>query len=247
MTRRAANSLKTALITGAARRIGRAITLALAAEGWQVAIHHNSSAEHAQELAREVEIAGGRAVALQGDLSDITAVESLVGRCSELLGPPTCLINNASTFLDDSPLNLNADVWDRHINTNLRAPIFLATSFARQLPKGTQGNIINIIDQRVLRPSPEYFSYTVSKAALWNATRTLAQALAPGIRVNAVSPGPVLQSIHQSKEDFDKEVAGTLLKRACPPEEIAEAVLFILASPSKTGQMITLDSGQHLA
>lgn len=247
MTRRAMPPLKTALITGGARRIGRAITLALASEGWQVAIHHNSSGEEAQQLADKICETGGRACVLQGDISKIDDVNGLIGRCAEMLGTTTCLVNNASTFLDDSPENLKPEIWDRHINTNLRAPIFLATSFARQLPKDTQGNIINIIDQRVLKPSPEFFSYTVSKAALWSATRTLAQALAPRIRVNAVSPGPVLQSIHQSKEDFDKEVAGTLLKRACPPEEIAEAVLFILSSPSKTGQMITLDSGQHLA
>ncbi len=247
MTERATNSPGTALVTGAARRIGRAIALALAAKGWQVAIHHNASDEEAQRLADQIRESGGRAGVLQADLSKIDDVNRLIGRCAETLGVPTCLVNNASTFLDDSPQNLKPEVWDRHINTNLRAPIFLATSFARQLPEDAQGNIINIIDQRVLRPSPEFFSYTVSKAALWNATRTLAQALAPRIRVNAVSPGPVLQSIHQSKEDFEKEVAGTLLQRACPPEEIADAVLFILASPSKTGQMITLDSGQHLA
>lgn len=247
MAQRSINTLQTALVTGAARRIGRAIALALAAEGWQVAIHHNSSGEEAQRLADEIQAMGGRAGVLQGDLSKIEDVTGLIGKCAERFGAPTCLVNNASTFLEDTPQNLKPEVWDRHINTNLRAPIFLATSFASHLPENAQGNIINIIDQRVLRPSPEFFSYTVSKAALWNATRTLAQALAPRIRVNAVSPGPVLQSIHQSKEDFDKEVASTLLKRACPPEEIADAVLFILSSPSKTGQMITLDSGQHLA
>lgn len=247
MTQRATDSPKTALVTGAARRIGRAIALALAADGWQVAIHHNSSGEEAQLLADEIRDSGGRAGIIQGDLSKIEDVTGLIGKCAEKIGPPTCLVNNASTFLDDTAQNLKPEVWDRHINTNLRAPIFLATTFASQLPEDADGNIINIIDQRVLRPSPEFFSYTVSKAALWNATRTLAQALAPRIRVNAVSPGPVLRSIHQSTEDFDKEVAGTLLKRACPPEEIADAVLFILSSPSKTGQMITLDSGQHLA
>jgi NAD(P)-dependent dehydrogenase (short-subunit alcohol dehydrogenase family) len=247
MTQRKTNQPPTALITGAARRIGRAITYALAANGWQVAIHHNASGDEAEKLAGEIRVAGGKAVTLQCDLSDIAAVGSLVDRCADLLGTPTCLINNASTFLDDSPADLRPEVWDRHLNTNLRAPVFLATSFARQLPQGTLGNIINVIDQRVLRPTPEFFSYTISKAALWTATRTLAQALAPNIRVNAVSPGPVLQSIHQSKEDFNKEVASTLLQRACPPEEIADAVLFILGSPSKTGQMITLDSGQHLA
>ena len=247
MAQPATDSLKTALVTGAARRIGRAIALALAAEGWQVAIHHNSSGEEAQRLADEIRAAGGHAGVLQGDLSKIEDVTGLIGKCADTIGQPTCLVNNASTFLDDTAQSLKPEVWDRHINTNLRAPIFLASTFADQLPADAQGNIINIIDQRVLKPSPEFFSYTVSKAALWDATRTLAQALAPRIRVNAVSPGPVLKSIHQSQEDFDQEVASTLLKRACPPEEIADAVLFILSSPSKTGQMITLDSGQHLA
>ncbi|MCH9808266.1 MAG: SDR family oxidoreductase [Alphaproteobacteria bacterium] len=238
---------KVAIITGAARRIGRAIALQMAAEGWAIAIHHNTSSEEANALVDQIEGSGGRAAAVACDLSSIEALDELIPQCSELLGAPTCLVNNASAFLDDSPEIVCRDVWDTHMDTNLRAPVFLSKSFAAQLPDGANGNIINIIDQRVLRPTPEFFSYTLSKAALWTATKTLAQALAPSIRVNAVGPGPVLKSIHQSDQDFADEVSGTLLARACSPEEIASAVSFILATPAITGQMITLDSGQHLA
>lgn len=235
-----------ALITGAARRIGRAISLALAADGWQILIHHNASSAEAHELAESIERSGGRAVPLQCDLTQQDKVELLLEKCDRVLGRPTCLINNASAFFDDTAASLDAEIWDAHMHANLRAPVFLSMAFARQLPAGENGNIINIIDQRVLRPTPEYFSYTISKAALWTATQTLAQAFAPMIRVNAIGPGPVLQSVHQSDTDFAAEIAGTLLKRACPPDEIANSVRFILASPSMTGQLITLDSGQHL-
>lgn len=234
-----------ALITGAARRIGRAIALALAADGWQIIIHHNASTTEANELAEIIERDGGRAIPVQCDLTQQDKVEKLLDKCAAALGRPTCLVNNASAFLDDEPATLNAEIWDAHMHANLRAPVFLSVAFARQLPGGQNGNIVNILDQRVLRPTPEYFSYTISKAALWTATQTLAQAFAPTIRVNAIGPGPVLQSVHQSDADFAAEIAGTLLKRASPPEEIAKAVRFILATPSMTGQLITLDSGQH--
>ncbi len=235
-----------ALVTGAARRIGRAISLALAADGWQVLIHHNASSREAEELADIIERSGGRAVPLQCDLTRQDKVVELLNKASAVIGSPTCLINNASIFLDDDVTALSIRTWDIHMNANLRAPIFLSSAFARLLPENQTGNIINIIDQRVLRPTPEYFSYTISKTALWTATQTLAQALAPRIRVNAIGPGPVLQSVHQSDADFAAEISKTLLNRACPPEEIADAVRFILASKSMTGQLITLDSGQHL-
>lgn len=240
-------SRRTALITGAARRIGKAIALALADDGWKVVIHHNVSCQDAQLLADEIQAAGGSATTIQCDLANPDAQIELIDKCNHLNLMPTCLINNASAFVEDLPHGLTAQVWETHMNTNLRAPVFLASSFAKQLPSGELGNIINIIDQRVLRPRPEFFSYTLSKSALLTATQTLAQTLAPRIRVNAIAPGPTLQSIHQSPDDFSAEVAATLLQRPCSLDEIAAAVRFILASPSMTGQMITLDSGQHLA
>ena len=236
-----------ALVTGAAKRIGRAIALTLAKDGWQVAIHYNRSIDEADALRQEIEAAGGRAATVRADLSDPEETASLVKACCDALGPPNCLVNNASLFFDDTLETLEAEIWEQHFSTNLRAPVFLARDFASALPEGETGNVVNIIDQRVLRPSPEFFSYAIAKAGLWQATRMMAQALAPGIRVNAVAPGPVLQSIHQAPEDFSAEVASTLLQRACPPEEIAAAVMYILASPSLTGQMITLDAGQHLS
>jgi NAD(P)-dependent dehydrogenase (short-subunit alcohol dehydrogenase family) len=247
MTDRQGDQIQTAIVTGAARRIGRAIALALAADGWKVVVHHNASGPEAAEVVSFIEERGGTATAFACDLSREDAVDSLLDGCEAELGKPTCLINNASTFLDDKPEELSMKVWNAHMHTNLRAPVFLSVRFAERLPKGAHGNIVNIIDQRVLRPTPEYFSYTLSKSALWTATQTLAQALAPRVRVNAVGPGPVLPNVHQSEADFAHEVSKTLLKRACPPEDIAAAVRFILASPAMTGQLITLDSGQHLA
>lgn len=237
----------TALITGAAKRIGRTIALALAADGWKVAIHYNRSLTDAEALVGEIAANGGSAVAIGCDLASHSDVEKLIGKCCNAIAAPTCLVNNASLFVDDTMAGLRQETWDAHFDTNLRAPVFLAREFAAALPPGTHGNIINIIDQRVLRPTPEFFSYAISKAALWQATRMMAQALAPQVRVNAVSPGPVLQSIHQAPQDFAAEAASTLLKRPCPPEEIAAAVRYILSSHSMTGQMITLDAGQHLA
>ncbi|MEQ8825046.1 MAG: SDR family oxidoreductase [Filomicrobium sp.] len=239
-------STRTALVTGAARRIGNAIASSMAQDGWQVIIHYNTSDEDASALARELRSNGGLAETVQCDLSDPVAQTELIQTCSDRGIIPTCIINNASSFWEDHPEDLSPDVWDRHLNTNLRAPIFLASGLAKVLPKDQDANVINIIDQRVLRPRPEFFSYTISKSALLTATQTLAQSLAPRIRVNAIAPGPVLQSIHQSPEDFAEEVAATLLQRACSLEEIQAAVRFILNSPSMTGQMITLDSGQHL-
>lgn len=236
-----------ALVTGAARRIGRAIALKLAADGWDLLIHHNRSAHEAEELAECIARDGARAIPIQCELTNTDQVGQLLDKCNAALGPPTCLVNNASAFLIDELATLTTDIWDTHMNANLRAPVFLSSHFARQLPKGKSGNIINILDQRVMRPTPEYFSYTISKVALWTATKTMAQALAPNIRVNAVGPGPVLQSVYQTEADFAAEVADTLLKYPCPPEEIAEAVSFILRTNAMTGQLITLDSGEHLS
>lgn len=237
----------TVLITGAARRIGRAIALALANDGWSVAVHYRTSQSDADLLVQEIRAAGGVAVALQADLARLDDMRSLVPRCCEALAPPTCLINNASEFQPDTVASTTPESWHLHLDTNLKAPVFLAQAMAQRLPASVDGNVINIIDQRVWKPTPDFFSYTVSKAGLWAATRTLAQALAPRIRVNAIGPGPILKSVHQTEFDFAAEVATTLLRRGPTSAEIAAAVRFILAAPAMTGQMIALDAGQHLA
>lgn len=237
----------TVLITGAARRIGRAIALALSRDGWHVAVHYRRSQSEAASLVAEIETAGGRAAAVPADLGNLTEVTDLISRCSEALGVPCCLINNASEFQPDTLTSMTPQSWHIHLDINLKAPVFLAQAMALALPPGVDGNVINIIDQRVWKPTPDFFSYTVSKAGLWAATRTLAQALAPRIRVNAIGPGPVLQSVHQTDADFAHEIAGTLLGRGPSADEIAAAVRFILAAPAMTGQMIALDAGQHLA
>jgi NAD(P)-dependent dehydrogenase (short-subunit alcohol dehydrogenase family) len=237
---------KTVLITGAARRIGRAIALDLAAAGWQVAIHYRRSKPDAEDLAQTINRSGGKAIAIGGNLSSHDDVETLVPRVGEALGAPCCLINNASEFQPDTATDLTEATWNSHLEINLKAPIFLARALAKHLPPGASGNVINIIDQRVWKLTPEFFSYTISKAGLWTATRTLAQTLAPRVRVNAIGPGPVLKSVFQTDADFMAEVNSTLLKRGPTTEEVAAAVRFILDAPSMTGQMIALDGGQHL-
>jgi NAD(P)-dependent dehydrogenase (short-subunit alcohol dehydrogenase family) len=237
---------KTVLITGAARRIGRALALDLAKAGWAVAVHYRKSRDDAEALAHEIAGQGGSARTFQADLADRDSLTRLVAAARRDLGPLTTLINNASEFLPDTLQSLDESTWDRHLAVNLKAPVFLAQAVADQLPEGAEGNIINIIDQRVWNLTPEFFSYTISKAGLWTATRTLAQALAPRIRVNAIAPGPAMRSIHQTQDDFEREKQSTLLGRGPSAEEIAAAVRFILATPSLTGQMIALDGGQHL-
>lgn len=237
----------TALITGAARRIGRVLALDFAAHGWQVGLHCNASQAGAEALAGEIVAAGGRAAVLRADLTHRREVEGLVGACAAALAPPTCLLNNAAMFIYDEIASLDADVWDAQLAVNLKAPVLLSKAFAAGLPAGASGVIINMIDQRVWKPTPRFFSYAVSKAGLWAATRTLAQALAPRIRVNAVGPGPVLRSRHQSEAEFRAQCEATPLRRATSPQEIAAAIRYILDAPAMTGQMIALDGGQHLA
>lgn len=241
------SSPRTALVTGAGRRIGRAIALDLARRGWRVGVHYAASRQEAEAVGAEITTSGGVAYALRADLADAEAAESLLTDCAGALGAPELLVNSAALFLDDRIESLDPRQWDRQHAVNLRAPVLLAKAFARHLPADREGSIINIIDQRVWRLTPEFFSYTIAKAGLYAATQTLAQALAPRIRVNAIGPGPVLQSIYQTPDAFRDEVAGTPLGRATPPEEIAAAVRFILDAPSMTGQMIALDAGQHLA
>lgn len=240
------STLGTALITGAARRIGRAIALDLARAGWAVAVHHHRSVEDAASLVREIAAMGGRAAYFAAPLTDEAKVQGLLPRAADALGPVTCLINNASAFEPDSIATVTRASWDAHIETNLRAPLVLTQGFARALPAGVPGNVINILDQRVWNPTPYFLSYTVSKAGLWMLTQTLALALAPQVRVNAIGPGPTLPSARQSAEHFARQQRATPLRRGATPEEIARAVRFILESPSLTGQMIALDGGQHL-
>jgi NAD(P)-dependent dehydrogenase (short-subunit alcohol dehydrogenase family) len=235
------------LITGAARRIGEALARDFASRGWRVAVHYRHSQDAAARLAADLVRAGGAAAALDADLADTDAVARLVPRCRAALGAPTCLINNASEFRYDDLATLSGESWDVHFGVNLKAPVLLAKALAENLPEGAHGNVVNIIDQRVLEPAPEFFSYTLSKTGLWSATRMLAQALAPRVRVNAIAPGPVLQSVHQTPDEFEAERRSTLLQRGVSPEEIAAAVAFILDAPAMTGQTIALDGGQHLA
>lgn len=236
-----------ALVTGASRRIGRAIALELASAGFAIGLHHGRSIDEARDVAREIERLGHSCALLSADLSDAAAAAALVPQCTKAIGAPVCLVNNASLFLDDSIETLAPERWDQHMAINLRAPILLSQAFARALPEGQDGNIVNIIDQRVWRPTPDFFSYSLSKSGLWSATQMLAQAFAPRIRVNAIGPGPILKSIHQTDQDFEAETRSTLLGRGATPEEIAAGVRFILDARSMTGQMIALDGGQHLS
>lgn len=235
-----------ALISGAAKRIGRAIALDMATGGWSIAVHYHTSPGAAEETRDAIRRAGARAEMVRADLADSSALDGLIDDARAALGPVGCLINNASIFEDDELATMSAESWERHMAINLRAPVFLTRHFAARLEAPAKGAVINIIDQRVRKLTPNFFSYTISKSALWTATRTLAQALAPRIRVNAVAPGPTLPNIRQKQTDFARQVAATLLGRGPEPEEIAAAVRFILDAPALTGQMIALDGGQHL-
>lgn len=237
------------LVTGAARRIGATIAEGLAADGHPVAIHYNGHRDDAEAVAARIIKAGGRAVAMQADLSEPAAVDALVPEAVSRLGPLTVLINNASLFEYDDPASLSWNSWRKHLDINAGAPLFLARAFADQLP-GDAGpgtaSIVNVIDQRVWNLTPYFTSYTASKAALWTLTQTLALSLAPRIRVNAIGPGPVLPSSRQSQAHFDAQRAATPLQRGASPEEILDGVRFVLAASAMTGQMIALDGGQHL-
>ena len=237
---------KTALITGAARRIGREIASALAADGWAVGVHYHSSVHEAQAVVEDITAKGGKAAAFKADLAREDNVQGLIPRVVAELGPLGCLINNASLFEDDSTRTATRQSWDQHMETNLRAPFVLSQGFTGQLPPGASGNIINILDQRVWNLTPRFTSYTLSKSALWSLTQIMAMNLAPEIRVNAIGPGPTLPSIHQSEQDFARQWQSMPLKRAVDLSEISAAVRFILDAPSMTGQMIALDAGQHL-
>jgi len=237
---------RAALVTGAGKRIGRAIALDLASNGLAVGVHYNSSAEAADAVVAEIRSRGGKAVALQADLADEAAVEGLVPAATAALGPLGVLINNASTFEYDSIDSATRANWDRHMEANLRAPFVLIQQFARHLPETAEGAVVNLIDQRVWNLTPHFVTYTVSKAALWTLTQTLALALAPRIRVNGIGPGPTLPSTHQTDAQFAQQCADMPLGRGTSPEEIVAAVWFLLQARAMTGQMVALDGGQHL-
>jgi NAD(P)-dependent dehydrogenase (short-subunit alcohol dehydrogenase family) len=236
-----------ALVTGGAKRIGRAISLRLAQEGYAVAIHCRHSRDEATDLKAAIASRGGRAEIFAADLADADALARLVTDAAAALGPLTLLVNNASIFEFDEVQNITPDLWDRHFSVNVRAAVFLARDFARQVPESGEGAVINIIDQRVWKPTPQFFSYTLSKSALFTATRTMAQALAPKIRVNAVGPGPTLTSPRQNEDDFARQAEALLLGHGPTPEDIADAVVFLARARSVTGQMLAVDGGQHLA
>jgi NAD(P)-dependent dehydrogenase (short-subunit alcohol dehydrogenase family) len=236
----------TALVTGGAKRIGAAIVEKLAVEGYAVAIHCNASRAEADALAARINTKGGQAAVFVADLVDLVAVAGLVSNVQASLGHVRLLVNNASLFLDDRLQTFSVPDWNRQFSVNLRAPSALAQAMATALPPDVTGAIINIIDQRVLKLTPEYYAYTLTKSALWTATRTMAQSLAPRIRVNAVSPGPTLGNMHDGDTGVLKEAAGTLLGRKVDPNAVADAVLYLAQAEFVTGQMISVDSGQHL-
>lgn len=235
------------LVTGGAKRIGRAIVEDLAAHGFGVAIHCNRARAAADDLAAMVTANGGRAVVVQADLADMAAVDGLLANAEAALGPITLLVNNASVFEGDSVTDFGWDAWDRHFALHVKAPALLAKKFAAALPEGSEGLIVNMIDQRVLKPTPQYFSYSLSKAALWAATKTMAQALAPRIRVNAIGPGPTLPSSRQDDAAFGAQLDGLILKRGPELAEFGATIRYLWQARSITGQMIALDGGQHLA
>jgi len=235
-----------ALVTGAARRLGRAIALDLALAGHDVAVHYHRSRDAAEELAREINAVGRAAEAIGADLAEADEAVGLM-EAAGALGPVRLLVNNAAIFEPDTAASVTAASLDAHYRINLRAPVLLARALAEGLPAGEGGNVINIIDQRVWRLTPNYLSYTASKYALWGMTRTLAQGLAPRVRVNAIGPGPTLINERQSDAEFAAEVVATPLHRGPAVAEILAAVRFLLATPSMTGQMLALDGGQHLA
>ncbi|MFA6156882.1 SDR family oxidoreductase [Mesorhizobium sp.] len=237
----------TALVTGGAKRIGRAIVEDLASHGFAVAIHCNRSRDEAEALAHAIVVAGGHAAVVAADLTDMAAAGDLVGQAEAALGPVSLLVNNASLFENDSVMDFDWRAWDRHFAIHVKAPALLARTLARALPDGQEGLIVNIIDQRVWRPTPRYFSYALSKSTLWTATQMMAQALGPRIRVNGIGPGPTLKSARQDESDFAAQVDGLILGRGPQLAEFGATIRYLWEASSVTGQMIALDGGQHLA
>lgn len=235
-----------ALVTGGAKRIGRAIVERLAQENYAVAIHYRNAEEEAKQLAATLLDSGRKSMIIKAELADSNAVGTLISSVAATLGPVTLLVNSASIFEPDDVRELQPERWDETFAVNLRAPALLARDMANKLPADMQGAVINILDQRVLRPNPQFFSYTLTKSALAVATRTMAQALAPRIRVNGVAPGPTCASYRQSPQDFAQQSAATLLGKGPDPEEVAEAVVYLTKAQSITGQVLAVDAGQNL-
>ncbi|MEF0939258.1 SDR family oxidoreductase [Rhizobium sp. BR 362] len=239
--------LRTALISGASKRIGRAIAEDLSANGFAVALHANQSLDEAAEVVAKLRQQGRKAVAIKADLQNSAETSTLIERAVSQLGPLDLLVNNASVFQSDSADRFDAEAFDAHFAVHVRAPSILAADFVRQLPKDVPGLIVNIVDQRVWALNPRFYSYTLSKAALWTATQTMAQSFAPRIRVNAIGPGPTVRSVRQTEEDFQAQIDGLILRAAPGLDEFGRTVRFLFDTPSITGQMIALDGGQHLA
>jgi NAD(P)-dependent dehydrogenase (short-subunit alcohol dehydrogenase family) len=247
---------KRALVTGAARRLGRAMALYLAERGYDVAVHYAGSAAEAEDTAAEIRALGRVAAALHADLLNEAETETLVARAAEALGGPlTLLVNNASIFEFDTLASATRRSWDRHIGSNLRAPFVLIQKFAAQAPKAarepdhepvSQSMVLNMCDQRINNLTPEFMTYTIAKMGLWALTRTAAMALAPDIRVNAIGPGPTLIGARQSQEHFDAQRASTILKRGADPSDIAAALGYFMDARAVTGQILCVDGGQHL-
>ncbi len=237
---------KTVLVTGAAKRLGRAIALDLAAQGWNIALHYSTSRDEAEIVAADIRALGATCAIFPADFAREAETESLITRVNAGMGPLTALINSASLFENDDWQSASRQSWDAHMEINLRAPFLLSQHFARQLPKGKKGAVVNIIDQRVLKPTPQFISYSLSKAGLFWLTTALAQALAPDIRVNAVGPGPTLRNPRQSEADFARQRDATILKHGAEPTDVADAVRYLLEAEAVTGQMLAVDGGQHL-
>ncbi len=233
-----------ALVTGGARRIGAAIVETLAAAGYAVVIHANRSLIEAEARAAAIVAGGGKAAVVRADLAEPAEVDGLIAAAAEAFGPLTLLVNNASEFVEDHVGSLTREVWNRQFRVNLQTPSFLAQDFAVQAPDGS--SIVNIADQRVFKPTPQFYSYGLTKAALVAATETMAQALGPRIRVNAVAPGPAAANIRQRPEDFARQQAATLTGGGSPPEAVAEAVLYLARATAVTGVTLPVDGGQRL-
>jgi NAD(P)-dependent dehydrogenase (short-subunit alcohol dehydrogenase family) len=237
---------RAALVTGAARRLGRAIALGLADAGFSVAVHSHTSTADAEATCAEIRRRGRDAVALRADLAQEAEVTGLVPAAEAALGPIGVLVNNASVFERDEWHDATRESWDRHIEPNLRAPFVLIQEFARRLPVRAEGVVVNMLDQRVWALTQHFVSYSVSKAGLWALTQSMALALAPRIRVNAIGPGPALPNARQTQADYARQSASVPLGHGTGPDEVARAVIAILGFPAMTGQMIALDGGQHL-
>jgi NAD(P)-dependent dehydrogenase (short-subunit alcohol dehydrogenase family) len=239
--------IKAVLITGAGDRLGLAIAQRLSEAGYAVILHANSGIEAALASAASLRDKGCQAAAIQADLLNRDDVGSLIARASDAIGMPIDgLINNASIFEGDTAADFTADSWDRHFDIHVRAPCELARNMALALPEGTLGSVVNIIDQRVFKLTPQFFTYTLSKATLATATKTLAQALAPQVRVNGVAPGPVARNLRQAEADFQKQVDATILGTGSPTPEIVDAVMWLLEARTVTGQVMAVDGGQSL-